>query len=198
MRSNGAGRACGPMTERRGALEARGDAPDRRRAGAERSTRMGREAEEDALGRRYRSIYLAGATFNLLPDDATAAAALGRIRDHLDPAGAALIPLFIPPDVPPGHTQEHRTAAGSVMRCTTVSADRDEGARQQVNVLRYELEQDGRSTSLERPWVLHWHTQEGFRALAEAAGLTVTAVLAATGEPAAPDADQFTFLLGVA
>lgn len=85
--------------------------------------------------------------------------------------------------------------AGRLMRCTTVSADRDGEARQQVIVLRYELEQDGRSTSLERPWVLHWHTQEGFRALAEAAGLTVTAVLAATGEPAAPDADQFTFLL---
>ena len=150
--------------------------------------------EAMALGRRYRSIYLAGATFNLLPDDATATAALDRIRDHLDPAGAALIPLFIPPDLVPGRRQEDRTE-GSLMRCTVLSSERDDAARRQVNVLRYEHEQDGRSTSLERPWVLHWHTQEGFRALAVEAGLVVTAVLDATGAPSAPDADQFTFLL---
>ena len=42
-----------------------------------------------------------------------------------------------------------------------------------TTVLRYE---DGDEV-LERPWVLHWHTQDGFRSLAEAAGLAVQAVL---------------------
>ena len=48
------------------------------------------------LARRYRSIYLAGATFSLLVDDDTAWRALARIRAHLEPDGSALIPLFIP------------------------------------------------------------------------------------------------------
>ena len=50
---------------------------------------------------------------------------------------------------------------------------------------------------LERPWVLHWHTQEGFRALAEAAGLSVAAVLDPSGGPATEDADVFVFWLTV-
>ena len=50
--------------------------------------------EEMRLGRQYRSIYLAGATFNLLPDDEAAQAALGRIATHLRADGSALIPLL--------------------------------------------------------------------------------------------------------
>ena len=59
--------------------------------------------EEMDLGRTYRSIFLAGPTFNLIADDATAARALERIRVHLDPDGAALVPLFIPEPVPERH-----------------------------------------------------------------------------------------------
>jgi len=44
-------------------------------------------------------------------------------------------------------------------------------------------------------WVLHWYSQDGFRALDEAAGLEVAAVLAEDGRPAAPDADVFVFWL---
>ena len=40
---------------------------------------------------------------------------------------------------------------------------------------------------VERPWVLHWHTQDGFRSLAEAAGLVVQAVLGFDGTPAASE-----------
>ncbi|MEO8908508.1 MAG: class I SAM-dependent methyltransferase, partial [Microbacteriaceae bacterium] len=54
------------------------------------------------LGRRYHSIYLAGATFNLLDDDATAGASLRRIAAHLEPDGVALIPLMLPVPTPPG------------------------------------------------------------------------------------------------
>ena len=52
------------------------------------------------LPRRYRSIYLAGPSFNLLTDDDMAWRALARIRAHLEPDGSALIPLFVPEPVP--------------------------------------------------------------------------------------------------
>jgi len=152
--------------------------------------------ESMELIRRYRSIYLAGATFNLIVDDDTAWRALARIRAHLEPDGSALIPLFIPDPMPPeaiGTGRTHVTEDGRTMRVTVLSEDRDEDARLQTTVLRYELEADDDRVVEERPWVLHWHTQEGFRQLAGDAGLLVGGVLAADGSPASPDAPQFTF-----
>jgi hypothetical protein len=98
--------------------------------------------EDLGLPRRYRTIFLAGPTFNLLPDDETASAALRRIRAHLADGGVAVVPLFI-----------------------------ETGAR-----------------SSNRPWILHWFTQQGFRDLATAAGLTTE--IAPGGSP-----DEFTVLL---
>jgi len=150
------------------------------------------------LRRRYRSIFLAGPTFNLLVDDDTVWHALARIRAHLEPEGSALIPLFVPRTMPAGAIgvpQSHVTEDGATMRVTVVSEERDEGARLQTTVLRYELEANGRLVSEERPWRLHWHTQEGFRQLVGDAGLLVGDLLAADGSPAGPDDDQFTFWL---
>ena len=152
--------------------------------------------ESMELIRRYRSIYLAGATFNLIVDDDTAWRALARIRAHLEPDGSALIPLFIPDPMPAeviGTGRTHVTEDGRTMRFTVLSEDRDEDARLQTAMLRYELEAGGGRVVEERPWVLHWHTQEGFRQLAGDAGLLVGGVLAADGSPASPDAPQFTF-----
>ncbi len=140
------------------------------------------------LGRRYRSIFLAGPTFNLVLDDDLVAAALARVHDHLEPGGSALVPLFVPEDET--HRVGEVTSSGT-MRVTRVGSERDETARLQTVVLRYE---DG-DESLERPWTLHWHTQDGFRALAETAGLEVAAVLAADGSRATPDATAFVFWL---
>ncbi|MGO1833188.1 MAG: class I SAM-dependent methyltransferase, partial [Actinomycetaceae bacterium] len=56
--------------------------------------------EDLALGRTFPSVYLAGPTFNLLPDDATALAALRAIARHLSPDGAALVPLWVPGPTP--------------------------------------------------------------------------------------------------
>ena len=98
------------------------------------------------LVRRYRSIYLAGPTFNLIVDDDTAWRALARIRAHLEPDGSALIPLFIPEPLPAsaiGVPRTHVTDDGRTMRVTVLSEDRDEGNRLQTLVLRYELEVDG-------------------------------------------------------
>ena len=151
--------------------------------------------ESMALGRTYRSIYLAGPTFNLLTDDDAAQRALARIRDHLDEGGSALGPLFIPRPGAVGAvgvTREAREPDGSVIRFTTVSQRTDEEARLQTSLLRYERVGD---EIVEREWVLHWHTQDGFRALAEAVDLQVAAVLDPTGAPAAADAEMFVFWL---
>lgn len=146
------------------------------------------------LERRYRSIFLAGATFNLLPTDDLARSALERIRAHLAEDGAAMIPLFIPPPTPAEVLGRFRGTVGEdgvEMRFAPISEVRDEDARTQTTVLRYERGDD----SVERPWVLHWHTQDGFRSLAEEVGLTVESVVDFAGEPAAPDAQAFVFTL---
>lgn len=150
------------------------------------------------LERRYRSIFIAGATFNLLPDDETVLAALVRMHAHLADDGAALIPLFIPPPTPTevlGRFRETQGPNGALLRFAPMREERDEAARTQTTVLRYERTIDGRTEVLERPWVLHWHTQEGFRSLAEAAGLMVESVVDFAGEPAEPDAQAFVFTL---
>jgi SAM-dependent methyltransferase len=154
--------------------------------------------EQLDLPRRYRAIYLAGPTFNLLTDDQAALAALQRIGRHLVPDGVALVPLFIPdptPDEQFGVTREHVTDDGRVQRVSAVSETRDDERRLQTTVLRYESTRDGVAEVLERPWQLHWHTQEGFAALAAGAGLTVSAIRSPTGGDAAPDATSFVFFL---
>ena len=56
--------------------------------------------EDLHLGRLYASIYFAGPTFTLLPDDRTAQRALEAIRRHLADDGKALIPLWVPAPTP--------------------------------------------------------------------------------------------------
>ncbi len=155
--------------------------------------------EDMDLGRRYRSIYLAGATFNLLVDDAAAGAALGRIAAHLEPEGVALVPLTLPASTPPealGNARQHVTEDGATMRVAVLAEERNEVDRIQVAHLRYELARDGDVVeSTERSWVLHWHTQADFHALADAAGLSVLAVVDPDGGRATQDATTFAFLL---
>jgi hypothetical protein len=94
----------------------------------------------------------------------------------------------VPPD------ESHRvgeTSTAGTMRLTRLAATRDEHARTQTVLLRYE---DAGEVS-EREWLLHWHTQDGFRVLAEETGFEVSAVLAPSGGPAADDADEFVFVL---
>jgi trans-aconitate methyltransferase len=154
--------------------------------------------ERMALGTTFRSIFLAGPTFNLIVDDSTARAALARIRDHLDPAGAALIPLFIPDPVAEqhlGHVRKHVDDRGRTLRVTATSSDRDDAGRLQTTMLRYEIIDGDDHQVVERPWVLHWHTQSGFRELAANAGLDVGVVFASDGSPATEDATEFAFVL---
>lgn len=154
--------------------------------------------QEMDLGKTYRSIYLAGPTFNLLTDDDTAVQAFERIRLHLDEDGAALIPLFVPDPVPAaeiGVPREHTDESGRILRVTTTATERDEEARLQITVLRYEVVDGDEVEVTERPFTLHWWDQSAFRDLAVDAGLRVEAVLSPDGSPAPQDAEQFAFWL---
>lgn len=151
-----------------------------------------------ALPRRYRSIYIAGPTFNLLPDDDIAAQALAAIAAHLIDDGTALVPLFVPGPTDPalfGRPRRHTTEHGVEMAFSAIGETYDADRRTRITHVRYELIVDGVATTDERPWLLHWYTQDGFRALAEAAGLHVSAVRRTTGGAAEPDDTDVVFLL---
>ena len=153
--------------------------------------------ESMTIDRRFRSIFVAGPSFNLLPDDRTTAGALERIHQHLEPGGSALIPLFIPTPTP--HRELGRARARRGGRPPAPSDDglriADDTARCQRAVLRYEII-DGEATEVvERDWLLHWHTQDGFRDLCAAADLAITRVHRPDGKPAGPRDDAFVFRL---
>ncbi len=158
--------------------------------------------ESMELGRTYKSIFLAGPTFNLLADDDVAVQSLERIRAHLEPGGMALVPLFIPGPAfvrrRIGVWREDHDAAGRVIRFAALSATYDEDARMQTSTLRYERGSGDDVEYVERDWIIHWYTVAGFRALAENAGLTVDAVKDGSWAPATDDATFFYFRLRTA
>ncbi|MFD6091657.1 class I SAM-dependent methyltransferase [Oerskovia sp. NPDC060338] len=157
--------------------------------------------EELDLDRCYRSIFLAGPTFTLLPDDGTALAALRRIRTHLTPDGTVLVPLFVPTPTPSeqlGRARATTREDGALLSVAVISEERDEVARVQRSTLRYERVLDGLTTVDERVWTIHWYTRDGFRDLARAAGLEVVEVQDDEGRPAAHDASDVTFVLRAA
>jgi SAM-dependent methyltransferase len=128
--------------------------------------------EEMNLERGYRSIYLAGPTFNLLPDDDTARRALQRIAAHLDEGGRALVPLFVPErprDL--GRPREHVEDDGTVLRFTALDVQHDDALRLQRTWTRYERIRGDDIETLEREWLIHWFAPGGFAQLAAEAGL---------------------------
>lgn len=161
--------------------------------------------EELDLPRRYRSIFLAGPTFVLLPDDDAALRALHGIRDHLEADGAALVPLFIPAPTPPEDFHRLREASGADrtrLAVSTVAENRDEQARTQVSTLRYQRTandtdnaDNNADITLDRDWTLHWHTADGFATLATTAGLTATLVDDELRPVSSTGSGEFTFLL---
>ena len=147
------------------------------------------------LGRRYRSIYLAGPTFNLLPDDDTAGAALARIAAHLEPGGSVLLPLFIPQPSDVGAIGVTREAVDDEGAGPPVHALGGVARRGRAVCSGPDCATSGATKWSNALWTLHWHTQDGFRDLAEDAGLVATAVIDPAGGAAAADASMFVFLL---
>jgi trans-aconitate methyltransferase len=155
--------------------------------------------EDLKLPRRYRSIYLAGPTFNLLLDDETAGRAFRAIGEHLTPDGQAMIPLWIPEPTPAAELGVQREAVddqGATLVYTPLSETYDESLRTRTTTVRYERRtQDGAVESADREWVIHWHTQTSARELCEQAGLSITRIDGESGTPATPDADYFILLV---
>jgi ubiquinone/menaquinone biosynthesis C-methylase UbiE len=154
--------------------------------------------EDLQIDRQFRTIFLAGPTFNLLPDDDTARHALTRVHAHLATGGSALVPLFIPQPTPPhllGRPRSHVTDEGSTMTLTMISEQRDETARTQTTMLRYELQTSRSHEVEERPWLLHWYSQDGIRELANDAGFATVRLRSNTGGPATTDALEWTVIL---
>lgn len=135
--------------------------------------------EDLDLPRQYRSIFFAGPTFNLLPDDDLGLRTLNGIRDHLTQDGTALVPLWVPQPADPstfGVPREAATPDGSRLTYTALGEDYDASSRTRTTHTRYERHTAGATEateSVEREWVIHWHTPATFRALAEAADLQV-------------------------
>lgn len=127
--------------------------------------------EELTTTRGYRTIFLAGPTFNLLPSDDHMARSLERIRMSLAPDGTAVIPLFKPSPAEPGPPRRQETSNGWIA-CGVGAAHRDEAARIQSVTLRYERSQDGELETLDRDSLLHWVDTATFAKLVEQAGLT--------------------------
>ena len=102
------------------------------------------EMQRFSLPRRYRSIFLVGATFSLLPSDDDARAALGCIHDHLDPGGTISIPLEVPDEAQHresrGVVREAVDDAGRTIRVRVVDVAFDAHERRFSSELLYERE----------------------------------------------------------
>jgi SAM-dependent methyltransferase len=156
--------------------------------------------QELDLPRRYRSVYVAGGTFTVLPDDEAGLATLRAIARNLEPGGAVLIPLWVPPATPPesfGQPRVAEVADGTVISVAVVAETRDARARTRTTMLRYERHRPaGPVEVVERPWLIHWYTPDGFARLAELAGLlVVSSTDDDTGRPASEKSGDFTVIL---
>jgi SAM-dependent methyltransferase len=151
------------------------------------------------LDRRFRSIYLAGPTFQLLVEPDACHRALVAIGRHLEPDGRALVPLFVPEPEPPdaiGRWREHTASDGSVLRVAVLHDDHRVDERLQHRLLRYERVVDGDLVdSVEQVWSLRWFAPGEFAELVAQAALEVDVVLAEGGHPTSPDSPAGAFVL---
>jgi len=187
-------------------VDSSADMLDRCRENAVRrgiEVRLHHERVEDLhLGRRYPSIYFAGPTFTLLPDDQTAGRALQAIRRHLLDDGMALIPLWVPAPTPVEQLGVCRSADdglgfgfgfGFEVRYTPLSENTDPLARTRVTSTRYERVTATDRQVTEREWIIHWQTPSSFRQLCRDSGLDVVELIDdETGSAATDDSTEFT------
>jgi SAM-dependent methyltransferase len=157
------------------------------------------EMQAFELPRRYRAIFLAGASFTLLTSDADAAAALDCIHAHLEPGGSALITLEIVELTDArkavGRWRELTAADGSRLRCGLIAASPGPDHRTLVRRLRYERIAPGCAPEIvERDWTTRWWTQDQIRDMLEAAGFAKVTLVTPDGRRASPGDRTFTAL----
>ncbi len=146
--------------------------------------KLHRQAMErlDLGGKTFETVMVPGASFQLLPDDATAEETLRRLKAHLAPEGQLLVSMFIPwfelgNDALSGHWRLHKEAVrpsdGARVICQTASElDRHEQTMRVWN--RYEVyapEGDLRETQL-REMRLRWYYRNEFGRLLRTAGFS--------------------------
>lgn len=114
------------------------------------------------------------------------------------PGGQAHVPLFIPyptPDAAIGQVRVSRADDGAQLRFSILGQHRDETKRVQRADLHYERESEAGVETVDREWLLHWHTMGGFACLASDAGLKTLDILDGSGSAATSDATEFIFRL---
>ena len=120
------------------------------------------------------------------------------LAGHLEPDGAALVPLFVPTPTPEdrfGVTREHVTDDGRVQRVCAVSETRDEEQRLQVTVLRYESTAQRRDRGTRTPLAAATGTRsKASRRWLPPPGSPSPRSSVRPGEPASSDASAFVFL----
>lgn len=87
-----------------------------------------------------------------------------------------MVPLWMPPATDPrefGCVREATTVDGMTARYAVESGDYDVARRTRCTHTCYELDDGRHIQRLRRDWVIHWHDQDTFTALARDAGLTV-------------------------
>ena len=157
------------------------------------------EMQSFALPRRYRAIFLAGASFTLLTSDEDAARALACMHAHLEPGGSVLIPLESH-DLEAsrkliGVTREVATPEGDRLRITIDGIDPSADGRTVRRHLRYErLRSTGEHEVVKRTWERRSWPQEQFREMLVAAGFDKVSFVAPSGGRAAPDRPVFVAL----
>ncbi|MFX4270708.1 hypothetical protein ACQBAR_08840 [Propionibacteriaceae bacterium Y1685] len=115
----------------------------------------------------------------------------------LDVDGVAMVPLHIPSPTPPEQfgLRNEKITDGVTLAVTVIDQERDEDLRRQVSTLRYERIDGDRHEVLDRAWLMHWCTVDGFTELVTGTGLQVDSITLADGSPAGPEATDFTVLL---
>lgn len=160
--------------------------------------------QELDLPGRYHTLYIPAATLMLLGRAEEIETALGGFHRHLEPEGHLLISLFLPwkhdllgKPPPLGEWRLRREAVrpedGATLRCWE-RAELDFTHQLVHGRLRYEILQASRlELTEEHTLTLHWHTQEQFRTLLEAAGFRgIQSLRGHSFEPASEDDAVFT------
>ncbi len=157
------------------------------------------EMQSFSLDRRYRAIFLAGASFTLLTSDADAEQTLERIHAHLEPGGRALIPLETLDEARVrkliGHFREVTSASGERLRVGTVAVEPGDDERDLSIRLRYErIGAAGEPEFVERDWRRRWWSQSQFSDMLGRAGFERIRIVRPDGGAVTPDATEFVVL----
>ena len=158
------------------------------------------EMQSFQIPTRYRSIFLAGASFTLLTTDVDALNALDRIYQHLEPGGHALIPLEVENldeiRAQLGHPRESVDREGNRLRVVMLELEVSEDRRNHALCLRYQrIPPTGKTISVERRWERRSWNPEQFRELLLAAQFEEAKFLSPTGGPAEIDGSVFVALV---